>query len=151
MCVCVCARAYVEHVHKQEKCVHFQRKHPFPDTILHVHTHTHTCTYTHTSGQPTAEQNEQTKQLEEQMQSLEGRRQQLEQQQVDVIKQLRSLQTMEKQFQEAVKIQQGQPGAVVKLVLRKRYDYQDSISKLYTMYCSVYNIFLLYSELSRIN
>ena len=102
------------------------------------------------SGQPTAEQNEQTKQLEEQMQSLEGRRQQLEQQQVDVIKQLRSLQTMEKQFQEAVKIQQGQPGAVVKLVLRKRYDYQDSVSNIrYTVVCTI--IVLLYSELSRIN
>ena len=45
---------------------------------------------------------------------------QLEQQQVDVLKQLRSRQTMEKQFQETVKIQQGQPGAVIKLVLRKR-------------------------------
>ena len=74
------------------------------------------------SGQPTAEQNQQTKQLEEQMHSLEGRRQQLEKQQVDVLKQLRSLQNMEKQFQDAVKIQQGQPGVVVKLVLRKRCD-----------------------------
>ena len=74
------------------------------------------------SGQSTAEKDEQTKQLEEQMRSLEGRRQQLEQQQVSILKQLRSLQTMEKQFQEAVKIQQGQLGAVVKLVLRKRYD-----------------------------
>ena len=76
----------------------------------------------HTSGQTTAEKDEQTKQLKEQMRSLEGRRQQLEQQQVDVLKQLRSLQTMERQSQEAVKIQQGQPGAIVKLVLRKRYD-----------------------------
>lgn len=87
-----------------------------------THTHernTHTPA-TYTSGQPTAEQNELTKQLEEQMRSLEVRRQQLEQEQVAVIKQLRSRQTMEKQFQEAVKVQPGQPGAVVKLVLRKR-------------------------------
>ena len=94
--------------------------------VKYAHTHTlQHCTHTyatHMSGQSTAEKDEQTKQLEEQMRSLEGRRQQLEQQQVSILKQLRSLQTMEKQFQEAVKIQQGQLGAVVKLVLRKRYD-----------------------------
>ena len=60
------------------------------------------------------------------MRSLEGQQKQLEQQQVAVIQQLRSLQAVEKQFQEAMKIQ-GTPssasttGTSIKLVLRKRY------------------------------
>ena len=98
-------------------------------TCTHA-SHTHTHTHTLSPGLPTAEQNTQAKQLEERMKSLEGRRQQLEQQQVTIIQQLRALQTMEKQFQEAVKIQ-GQSGAttgvVIKLVLRKRYDYSNTV------------------------
>ena len=76
------------------------------------------------AGQPTVEQDAQAKQLLERMQSLESRRQHLEQQQSAIIQHLRAAQSMEKQFQEAVKLQ-GQPGSetgvAIKLVLRKRY------------------------------
>ena len=74
------------------------------------------------AGEPNRELDEQAKHLQEQMKGLERQRQQLEKTQADVIKKLRAQQTMEKQFQEAVKVQGSVSGSVIKLVLRKRYN-----------------------------
>ena len=77
-----------------------------------------TCMY---SGEPNPELDAQAKHLQDQMKSLEKQRQQLENTQTKVIKKLRAQQSVEKQFQEAVKVQGSPSGSVIKLVLRKRF------------------------------